>query len=141
MKKIICVLYILLPLLVLAQGKEEKKLAARVESLKVAMVDPTESSLLDLTMAQLTYGHSSGVIDTQADFVSKLVLGKSDFVSISISEQTIKIEKNTAIVRHKLDAITNDNGRPGEAHLWVMLVWVKKKGEWRLLARQAVKAT
>lgn len=141
MKKIICVLYILLPLLVLAQGKEEKKLAARVESLKAAMVDPTESGLLDLTMAQLTYGHSSGVIDTQDDFVAKFISGKSDFVSISISEQTIKIEKNTAIVRHKLDAITNDNGKPGEAHIWVMLVWVKNKGEWRLLARQAVKAT
>lgn len=141
MKKISCVLYILLPLFVMAQEKQEKRLAERVQLLKEAMVNPAEAVLADLTMPGLTYGHSSGIIDTQADFISKFMSGKSDFVAINLSEQTIKIEKNTAIVRHKLDAVTNDNGKPGEAHLWVMLVWVKNKGEWRLLARQAVKAT
>jgi ketosteroid isomerase-like protein len=42
-------------------------------------------------------------------------------------------------VRHIFSAVTNDGGKPGEAHLSVLMVWMKQKGQWKLLARQAVK--
>ncbi|HEY4336583.1 MAG TPA: nuclear transport factor 2 family protein, partial [Puia sp.] len=63
----------------------------------------------------------------------------SDFVTVDLSNQTVKVVGNTAWVRHTLTATTNDGGKPGNAHLSVLLVWVKQKGQWRLLARQAVK--
>jgi hypothetical protein len=44
-----------------------------------------------------------------------------------------------AIVRHKLNATTNDSGKPGEVHLLVLLIFQKDHKEWKLLARQAVK--
>ncbi|MEQ1678647.1 MAG: hypothetical protein ABL876_18265 [Chitinophagaceae bacterium] len=43
------------------------------------------------------------------------------------------------MVRHILNAKTNDGGKPGEVHLRVLLVWQKTGGKWVLLARQAVK--
>ena len=46
---------------------------------------------------------------------------------------------NTAWVRNIFSAITNDGGKPGEANLSVLMVWMKQKGQWKLLARQAVK--
>jgi len=67
------------------------------------------------------------------------VSNKSDFVTIDLSNQTISISDNVALVRHKLDAKTNNDGVAGEAHLLVLLVWQKKGGQWKLLARQAVK--
>ena len=72
-------------------------------------------------------------------FVDKIVTGKSDFVSIDLSEQTITVSDKTAIVRHLFKAKTNDGGKPGEVQLRIMLVWQKQKGGWKLLARQAVK--
>ncbi len=80
-------------------------------------------------------------MEGKAEFVEKIVSGKSDFVSIDLTEQTISTSEKTAIVRHILTAKTNDDGKPGDVHLRVLLIWQKKNGHWVLLARQAVKMT
>ncbi|HVU58990.1 MAG TPA: nuclear transport factor 2 family protein [Puia sp.] len=121
------------------QGKEEKAVSAAVENLRKAMIDPDKTALEKLTLPELSYGHSSGVVQNQVEFVEALTSGKSDFVSIELTGQTISIVNNTAVVRHYLSAVTNDGGKPGQTKLSILLVWEKQKGEWRLLARQAVK--
>jgi Domain of unknown function (DUF4440) len=122
-----------------AQTKQETAVANAVEQLRKAMVDADSVMLDKLTSAQLSYGHSGGALDDKTVFVQKIVSGKSDFVTMEFPGQTISISKNTAIVRHKLNAVTNDSGKPGEVHLAVLLVWQKLHGQWKLLARQAVK--
>ena len=121
------------------QGKEEKAVSVAVEALRKAMIDPDKAVLENLTLPELSYGHSDGLIQTRPEFIEMLMSGRSDFVSIDLTEQSITIVNNTAIVRHFLSAATNDGGKPGHASLSVLLVWEKQKGEWRLLARQAVK--
>jgi hypothetical protein len=123
----------------LAQSPDEKDVAAAVESLRKAMVEANKSNLEKLTAEALSYGHSSGKIEDKAAFVEGIVSGKSDFVTIQLSDQTIKIVGNTAIVRHKLSAETNNEGKPGTANLGVLLIWQKQQGQWKLLARQATK--
>lgn len=110
-----------------------------VEALRSAMVDANKATLEALTMPQLSYGHSSGQVDNRNSFIEKIVSGKSDFVSIELSEQTVTISGKTALVRQILRAKTNDDGKPGEVQLKVLLVWQKLKKKWKLLARQAVK--
>ena len=122
-----------------AQSKQETAVANVVEQLRRAMVDADSVMLDKLTSDKLSYGHSGGHIDDKREFIQKIASGKSDFVSINLSEQTISISGKTAIVRHKLNAFTNDNGKPGEVHLLVLLVWQKTGKNWELLARQAVK--
>ena len=119
--------------------EKENAVAAAVEQLRQAMIDADQSKLESLVSDQLSYGHSSGVIDDKKTFVDKIVTGKSDFVSIDLSEQTITVSDKTAIVRHLFKAKTNDGGKPGEVQLRIMLVWQKQKGGWKLLARQADK--
>lgn len=123
-----------------AQSKKQVAVAASVEALRKAMIDGDGKMLARLTAEELSYGHSGGHIDNQKEFIEKIVSGKSDFVNISLSNQSIVIEGKTAIVRHELNAETNDNNKPGKVHLLVLLVWVKDDGHWQLIARQAVKA-
>ncbi len=141
MKKIILTVALVFSICTLlrAQTKQEKAVANAVEQLRKAMVDADLVMLDKLTSPQLSYGHSGGALDDKTVFVQKIVSGKSDFVSIELPGQTISVSKNTAIVRHKLNAVTNDSGKPGEVHLAVMLVWQKLHGQWKLLARQAIK--
>lgn len=141
MKKIILTIALVFSLCTLlqAQTKQEKAVANAVEQLRKAMVDADSVMLDKIISPQLSYGHSGGAIDDKNVFVQKIVSGKSDFVTMEFAGQTITVSKNTAIVRHKLNAITNDNGKPGEVHLAVLLVWQKLHGHWKLLARQAVK--
>ena len=110
-----------------------------VELLRKAMVDGDSLMLDKLTLPQLSYGHSGGHIDDKTEFVHKLASGNSDFVTMELLEQKITVSKNTAVVRHKLNAATNDGGKPAVVHLAVLLIWQKLHGNWKLLARQAIK--
>jgi ketosteroid isomerase-like protein len=123
----------------MAQSKDESAVAAAVESLKKAMIDADKAGLQKLTAEQLSYGHSSGKVEDKATFIDNIVSGKSDFVTIDLTNQTIAISGDAAIVRHTLSATTNDSGNPGSVKLNILLIWQKQKGEWKLLARQAVK--
>jgi Domain of unknown function (DUF4440) len=140
MKKIITSLFFLLCIHTgIAQTKQMKEVAYAVEQLKVAMVNADSVVLNKLVSTKLSYGHSGGAIDDKKIFLEKLVSGKSDFVTMDLSEQVITISKKTAIVRHALSATTNDNGKPGIVSLKVMQVWLKQNGVWVLVARQAIK--
>lgn len=123
----------------LAQSKDEKDVAAAVSQLREAMLNADKSALLSLTGPTLTYGHSNGRIEDQAEFVEYLVSGKGDFVTMELSDQTILLTGNTAIVRHTLKGDTADGGKPGKVNLYVMLVWTKAGKQWKLIGRQAVK--
>jgi len=122
-----------------AQSKDEVAVANAVEALKKAMIDADKTALENLAAEELSYGHSGGKVEDKAEFVRAIVSGESDFVTIDLSEQTIKIVGNNAIVRHKLFAKTNNKGQAGTANIAILLVWQKQKGQWKLLARQAVK--
>ena len=124
---------------VFAQSKDEQAVASAVEALRKALVDPDKATLDALVLDDLTYGHSNGNLQDKAAFEEALLNKSSDFVTIDLTNQTIKVVGNTAWVRHTLTATTNDGGKPGNAHLSVLLIWLKQKGQWRLLARQAVK--
>ncbi len=137
--QVLLISFLLLNSISFSQTKKEGAIAAKVEMLKKAMIDADSSALHKLCAMQLSYGHSSGAVENRNEFISKIITGKSDFVSIDLSNQSIMVAGNTAIVRHKLDAVTNNDGKPGEVHLLVLLVWQKQNGNWKLLARQAVK--
>jgi ketosteroid isomerase-like protein len=142
MKKTLIVITFLLTVVVVnAQRKADKAVTKKIEQLRKAMIDADAAMLTQLTDDNLSYGHSSGAIDDKKMFVEKITSGQSDFVTLNLSQQTITVTKHTAIVRHVLKATTNDNGKPGEVNLKVLLVWHKANGEWKLLARQAVKTS
>lgn len=123
----------------MAQNKEEAAVTAAVENLRKAMVDGDKAGLQNITADQLSYGHSSGKVEDKTTFVDNIVTGKSDFVTIDLTNQTIAVSGDAAIVRHTLSATTNDGGNPGSVKLNILLIWQKQKGQWKLLARQAVK--
>ena len=139
MKKLIAlgICFWLIHLSVTAQSKDEKQLSMAVETLKKAMIDADRQQLDNITSADLSYGHSSGKIENKAAFIEALTSGASDFITMDLTNQTIKVIGKTALVRHNLTGTTKDNGVPGNPKLGVLLVWQKQKGGWKLLARQA----
>ena len=60
------------------------------------------------------------------------------FRRIELSEQTIQITSDEAIVRHLFTGETvNPAGQATPVRIGVLQVWSKDGGSWRLLARQA----
>ena len=122
-----------------AKGDDKQAVEQAVEKLRQAMLSGDRASLEAIATEDLTYGHSTGRVESKKEFVEAFATGVSDFKTIELTEQTVTIAGNTAIVRHKLFGETNDKGVPGSAKIAILTVWLKQKGDWKLLARQAVK--
>ena len=118
---------------------QDQAVAQAVEKLRTLMIDPDKAGLEALASDAISYGHSNGKIEDKKAFVEALVSGESDFKTIELTDQTVTVVDNTALVRHKLSAVTANSGTPGTAKLSVLLIWIKQKNTWKLLARQAVK--
>ena len=142
--KMLCIFLCAYMLWVPAFAKDEaRKLDAiasveqAVAHLTNAMVEANAKVLKALSSPKLSYGHSSGRVENQTQFLESIASGASDFVNIELTKQTIEVSGDIAIVRHNLKAKTYDHGKPGEVFLGVMLVWQKHNERWQLVARQA----
>jgi ketosteroid isomerase-like protein len=142
MKKELLLAYcLILPCLLLsAQSKDEQSVAKAVQQLKEAMIDANHIMLDELTSKKLSYGHSNGLIEDKNAYLTAIVDGVSGFTSIDLTDQTIALSDNVAIVRHKMLANTDNKGQqPGKVSLGVLQIWQKEKGRWLLLARHATR--
>jgi len=112
---------------------------AAAERLRVVMIDPDKARLEALVADEIVYGHSSGRVDTKASFIADLLNGNSDFVTLDITDQTVKVMQDVTVIHHTLTAKTNDRGVAGNVKLLVLQVWQRREGTWVLVARQAVR--
>ncbi|MEI7588167.1 MAG: nuclear transport factor 2 family protein [Chitinophagia bacterium] len=122
-----------------AQSKKELALNKALENFRIGLIDANESLLLSVTSPKLTYGHSAGLVEDQKTFVTNIVNGKSDFVSIDIVDQSIDMDQNIAYVRHTFNAVTSTDPKVAPIKLKILLVWEFQDNSWKLRARQAVK--
>jgi ketosteroid isomerase-like protein len=122
-------------------SKDKAAISNQVEILRKAMIDADGVKLKALTSDKLSYVHSNGNFQNQAEFIDGIVSGKSDFVAIEFQNQTITIQNDVAIVSHVLSAHTKDDGIDKDIKIGIMLVWQKQKNNWILIARQAYKLT
>src|SRR5690242_12506504 len=98
----------------LSQNKDEQAVADAVRQLNQAMIDGNHIALDQLTSDWLSYGHSSGLIEDKNTYITSIVDGKFGFTSIDLTNQTIAISDNVALVRHRFEAATDDKGKePG----------------------------
>jgi hypothetical protein len=116
---------------------KEGAVSAAVESMRKAMAESDQASLDKLAEEELLYSHSSGRVENKAEFVATLVGPKSGFSAISVSDQTVNVVEDIALVRHKFSGTRKGDGN--KMNLAVLTVWRERGGQWRLLARQAAK--
>ncbi|WP_316829220.1 nuclear transport factor 2 family protein [Pedobacter aquatilis] len=118
---------------------QQTDVESAVNQLTKLMITPDSMALDKIVLNKLSYGHSSGKVQTKKEFMHSLLSGESDFVDINLTDQTVIIQNKTALVRHTLSAKTNDRNVPGNVKLYILLIWSKEKTGWKLLGRQAVK--
>lgn len=126
----------------LAQSKDEQALIERTYLLSHTVFGTKDSlTTEDLFAKQATYGHSGGLIQNRAEAITGITKNKSDYTDTAVSNiKVIMGEKDVAIVRYLFKANEHKaDGTVAPLNFTIMLVWVKEKGKWRLMGRQAVK--
>ena len=122
-----------------AQSTDTAAVAEAVAALTKAMLAADKAQLDTLVADQLSYGHSGGVIQTKAEFVDVIASKKTVYKSIVLSDQTVAVAGNDAIVRHAWASESESGGKSSVSKIGILQVWQKQGASWKLLARQAFK--
>ena len=140
MKKILVVLFVAVAFVSNAQSKDEKQLIERTYLLSHTIFGSKDSlTLEDLFAKQATYGHSHGNLQTREEAIRGANKNKSYYTDTAVTILKVIVENNTAIVRHLFKADEHKaDGSVTHLNFTMMLVWIKEKGQWRLMGRQAV---
>ncbi|MGB9367354.1 MAG: nuclear transport factor 2 family protein [Xanthobacteraceae bacterium] len=116
---------------------EEAAVNQAIENLRKAMLEADKDKLAALVSDQLSYGHSSGVLESKAQYIDVIASKKTIYKSINLLEPSVTVAGPNAIARHIFTAETESGGKPGTARVGALQVWQKQADGWKLLARQA----
>ena len=129
----------ILPTIVHAESADEAAVTKAVDDLSKAMKAADRAQLEALTADGLSYGHSSGKVETKKEYIDVIAGKKTIYKSITLTDPKISVAGNNAIARHIFAAEVESGGQASSPKIGVMQVWVKDGGAWKLLARQAFK--
>jgi ketosteroid isomerase-like protein len=124
---------------VLADASDDAAVKENVEALRKALLSQDKVQLEQLAADQLSYGHSSGKVQTKAEFIDGVVTRKAVVKSLTFPELTVALAGDAAITRHLYVSESETDGKPNSIKLGVLAVWQKQDGGWKLLARQGFK--
>ncbi len=122
-----------------AQTPEELRVMQLVTDFNNAIIRTDTSALNNMVHKQLSYAHSSGLIQDRNAFIKAIMAGPNFFKSFDLRDQTVAIVGKNAIVRHITTAQAINNGNPVEIKFGNLMVWQKYRGSWKLIARQGYK--
>ena len=128
-----------LPMIGHAESADEAAVTKAVDDLTKAMKAADRAQLEALTADGLSYGHSSGKVETKKEYIDVIAGKKTIYKTITLTEPTVSVAGNNAIARHIFAAEVEAGGQASSPKIGVMQVWVKDGGAWKLLARQAFK--
>ena len=124
-----------------AQTKTEKEVTAKVNAIhKAIFVDKDSASLNKLLAKEITYGHSGAKITNRQQTLEDVGGNKSTYSDIRIKDISLIVNGQTVVSRYLLTGNeTKEDGKVVPLHLNILMVWIKEKGEWKMMARQATK--
>ncbi len=124
---------------VLADASDEAAVKDNVEALRKALLTGDKAQLEQLSANQLSYGHSSGKVQSKAEFIDGVVTRKAVVKSLTFPELTVAVAGDAAIARHIYASESETDGKPNNVRIGTLAVWQKQDGRWKLLARQGFK--
>lgn len=122
-----------------AQSADEKNIDNAGKLLNRGLINRDIKLLNRLTLPNLSYGHSSGVVENKAAFTKAVADGPVRYISIDVADQTITVTGNVAITRQIQTLKLINDGKPTDLKIGNMLIWKKVKNNWKLLAKQGFK--
>src|ERR687886_952812 len=105
-----------------------------------ALIEKDTGALKALLHPDLTFGHSSGWVETRQDVLNDVASGKLAYKTIDNKDVKWATGNDWATMRSNTHVVSlNPDGKTSELNLHVLLVWLKTNKGWQLLARQTTK--
>jgi ketosteroid isomerase-like protein len=124
-----------------AASADEDAVAKNLEAFRTAQAAANAEALAALCAPELSYSHSSGVVEDKATFIANATNGKSKWLSLEYRDPKIRVVGPAAIVRFnwvgEQEAVAD--GKKSATNLHILMNWQKQGAEWKLLSRSATK--
>jgi hypothetical protein len=120
-------------------GKAEQQVLQAEKDRFAAMVKGDRAALEKLLADDLTYIHSTALLQTKEEFIKSVLAGNIDYVSIAPSESDSKVRINgtTAIVTGLAAVNVIDNGKDRKIRIRYTTAYTNRGGAWLLSAWQS----
>ncbi len=118
---------------------QQQEIETSIGNLNTALIAKDKSVLDKLTSEDLSFGHSTNVIQDKSEFMNDVLTGPTIYQKIDITNQTIHVAGDIAIVRNVSSITGTNKGAPLDIKIGVLMIWKKTDGNWKLLARQGFK--
>ena len=120
-------------------GKAEQQVLQAEKDRFAAMVKGDRAALEKLLSDDLTYTHSTALLENKEQFLKSVTSGNIDYVSIVPSEADwkIRVNGNTAVVNGLAAVNVIDTGKDRKIRIRFTTVQANRGGAWQLLAWQS----
>ena len=87
----------------------------------------------------LVYTHSTGIVESKAEYLNKMKSGAQKYANIEHSNAKYRAFGDTGVVNTKVRMTGATNGTPFDNQLLMTHVWVKRDGRWQLVSHQTTR--
>lgn len=118
----------------------DEKAVSTVEKQRFDAQVSKDYAVLERVLANdLVYTHSNGNTDTKQSYIQGIRDGKSNYGAIDVQEQNVRVYGTTAVVNGVCLIKMNNNNTPTDLKLRYTDVYVKKGGQWQMVAWQSLR--
>lgn len=122
-----------------ASSSDEAAVAKAVETYRTGLLTNNKAQLDALCMDQLTYGHSSGRVQTKAEVLADAAGAQTKWKSITFESPSNRVVGDAAYSRFVFVGENESGGKTNSLKFGVVMVWHRVGGHWKLLVRQGYK--
>lgn len=137
MKKILLGFYLFIFAASMAQTKQEQEVLQLSAKKFTWLVAKKIDSLNFVSDERLTFIHSNGWVQTKKELLADLQSGKLNYVSIDVSESSVRLYPKSAVVNGKGKFVATVDGNTNTVNLSYTETYVLQKREWKLASRHA----
>jgi len=125
----------------LAAATPEQAVLDAEKTWSTAVVAGDTATLDRLLSADLSYGHASGALDNKKNYIGRIQSGAQKYVSVVYDEgkPDVRVYGLTAVLIASAEVTSLTDGKPNAQHLRFLHVYVRRGGQWQLVAHQSVK--
>ncbi len=117
-------------------ARTEEELRQAEKAWAAAVTQRDFAALERILHDELIYAHSTGVIETKAQYTGRLRKGEQRYDRIEHERMTVRLHGNAAVV-HAIVRMTGEADRkPFDNRLMMLHLWVRGPAGWQLAAHQ-----